>query len=119
MDRTLVRAGDRHVLRFERHLAHPVERVWRALTEPAELAHWFPGQPSIELRVGGAATFAQPGFDVDPALMPTHGTVIELDPPRLFGFRWGDDLLRFDPPRSTRSKAEPSSSASPRRSGTW
>ena len=33
---------DRSALTFERRLAHSVERVWRAVTEPAELAHWFP-----------------------------------------------------------------------------
>ncbi|MGW4592021.1 hypothetical protein [Amycolatopsis thermoflava] len=27
---------------FERHLKHPPEKVWRALTEPGELATWFP-----------------------------------------------------------------------------
>ena len=32
---------DRPALTFER-LAHPVERVWRAAPDAAELAHWFP-----------------------------------------------------------------------------
>ncbi|MFJ8818393.1 SRPBCC domain-containing protein [Amycolatopsis thermoflava] len=27
---------------FERHLKHPPEKVWQALTEPGELATWFP-----------------------------------------------------------------------------
>ena len=31
----------RPALRFERRLDHSVERVWRAVTEPAELARWF------------------------------------------------------------------------------
>ena len=31
----------RPALRFERRLKHSVERVWRAVTEPAELARWF------------------------------------------------------------------------------
>jgi uncharacterized protein YndB with AHSA1/START domain len=39
---SLLSEGGRYVLRFERHLGHSVERVWRALTEPSELAHWFP-----------------------------------------------------------------------------
>lgn len=33
--------GDQKVLRFERRLAHPVERVWAALTEPDELIDWL------------------------------------------------------------------------------
>ena len=32
----------RPALRFERELAHSVERVWRAVSEPAELERWFP-----------------------------------------------------------------------------
>jgi len=31
----------RPALRFERRLDHSIERVWRAVTEPAELARWF------------------------------------------------------------------------------
>ena len=30
------------MLRLERHYRHPVERVWRAIADPAEQAHWFP-----------------------------------------------------------------------------
>ena len=41
---------DRSALTFERRLAHSVERVWRAVTEPAELAHWFPSAMSGDLR---------------------------------------------------------------------
>jgi uncharacterized protein YndB with AHSA1/START domain len=28
-------------VRLERRLPHPVERVWRAVNEPSELAQWF------------------------------------------------------------------------------
>src|SRR4051794_3966721 len=39
---TLETAGGRPTLRFERRLNHPIARVWRAVSEPAELARWFP-----------------------------------------------------------------------------
>jgi uncharacterized protein YndB with AHSA1/START domain len=29
------------VLRFHRHLTHPPERVWAALTEPEQIAAWW------------------------------------------------------------------------------
>ena len=35
-------------LRFTRRLAHPPERVWRAITEPGELAAWFPDAIAVE-----------------------------------------------------------------------
>jgi uncharacterized protein YndB with AHSA1/START domain len=38
---TLTTIDGRPALRLERRLPHAVERVWRAVTEPAELAQWF------------------------------------------------------------------------------
>jgi uncharacterized protein YndB with AHSA1/START domain len=96
MNGTLLREGDSWTLRFERRLAHPIERVWRAVTEPSELAHWFPGKVEIDLVVGGKMRFGEPGLDVDSELLPTQGLVTALDPPRLFAFTWADEPLRFE-----------------------
>ncbi len=96
MDGALLRDGDRYLLRFERHFSHPVERVWKAITEPTERSAWFPGEAAIELAVGGEARFTQPGFEVDPELLPTRGTVVAFEPPRRFAFTWGEDLLSFE-----------------------
>ncbi|MGA2527863.1 MAG: SRPBCC family protein [Acidimicrobiales bacterium] len=96
MDGTLLREGDNYLLRFERHLAHPVERVWKAVTAPAELAGWFPSRVELELALGAKATFIDAGLDIDPELLASQGTVTELDPPRVFAFTWGKDLLRFE-----------------------
>ena len=38
MTGTLESAGNSYRLRFERRLDHSPERVWRAITEPEELA---------------------------------------------------------------------------------
>src|SRR6202012_5001916 len=45
---TLTMIDGRPVLRFERRLRHPVATVWRAITDPAELAGWFPWQVEID-----------------------------------------------------------------------
>ena len=45
-------AGDKQILRFQRHLAHPIERVWAVLTEPAALLDWW-GVAEIDLVEGG------------------------------------------------------------------
>ncbi|MEA2229670.1 MAG: hypothetical protein QOF04_3300, partial [Solirubrobacteraceae bacterium] len=50
----------RPAVRFERRLAHPVDAVWRAVTEPDQLAHWFPSAVSLELRPGGRMAFTSP-----------------------------------------------------------
>jgi uncharacterized protein YndB with AHSA1/START domain len=97
MDGELVRDGESYVLRFERVLPHPIDRVWQAITEPAGLAAWFPHSVELELRVGGKVVFiTDPDFDVDPELLASSGEVVELDPNRRFAFTWGNDLLRFE-----------------------
>lgn len=75
---------------FERRLAHPVDVVWTAVTDPAGLARWFPCEVAVDLRVGGAMTFTFAPGEVLP------GQVLELDPPRRFAFLWGDDPLTFE-----------------------
>ena len=45
-DGTVERTDDgRYVISFERRLAHPVERVWRARTTLGELIAWW-GKPT-------------------------------------------------------------------------
>jgi uncharacterized protein YndB with AHSA1/START domain len=81
----------RPAVRFERRYDHPVEAVWRAVTEPGELAHWFPARVSVdELRAGAAMR-----FDFGEGMV-MDGAVVELDEPRVFAFRWGSEHLRFE-----------------------
>jgi uncharacterized protein YndB with AHSA1/START domain len=92
MHGTFETVDDRPTLRFERRLGHPIEAVWRAVTEPEELARWFPANVTVEPRAGGRMTFAFP----DEGLPPSEGEVTEYDPPRRFAFTWGEDHLRFE-----------------------
>ncbi|MDH2426329.1 SRPBCC family protein [Sphaerisporangium sp. TRM90804] len=87
MRESLGMEAGRSVLRMERRLAHPPEKVWRALTEPDDLARWFPSSVRVDLRVGGEIRF---DFPDEP------GVVTELDPPRVFAFTWGGELLRWE-----------------------
>jgi len=82
---------DRPALTFERLLAHPVERVWRAVTDPTELAHWFPSRVSGQVALGGRLSFEFPGDD----LPPLEGEVVELEPPHRFAFNWGDGSTSY------------------------
>jgi uncharacterized protein YndB with AHSA1/START domain len=93
MTATLHHGPDRSTLRFERHLRHARERVWQAVTDPAELRAWFPADVIFEQRAGAPMQFdfgGQHGQDVWP------GEVVEWEPPRVFAFRWGEDELRFE-----------------------
>jgi uncharacterized protein YndB with AHSA1/START domain len=80
------------VLRFERRLAHPPAKVWRAITEPAELAHWFPAAIEGRRKAGAPLRFVHPGGE-GPTL---EGEVTEFDPPRVFAYTWGESLLRLE-----------------------
>jgi Activator of Hsp90 ATPase homolog 1-like protein len=97
---TLERRGGVSVLRYERCLAHPRERVWRALTEEADLAAWFPTTIEGDRRSGVPLHFSfrygeAPAFD---------GEMLVCVPPALLELRWADDVLpyvgRFGPEAS-------------------
>ena len=92
MHGTFDTVDDRPALIFERRLAHPVERVWRAVSDPAELADWFPTRVSGNVALGGRLSFEFPDGD----RRALEGEVLELEPPRRFAFTWGDDVLRID-----------------------
>ncbi|WP_181767216.1 SRPBCC family protein [Streptomyces albidus (ex Kaewkla and Franco 2022)] len=81
----------RPAVRFERTYPHPIERLWAAVTESEELAHWFPSAVRIEPRAGGTIEFSG-----DPNLEPSSGTVLAFEPPRRFAFTWGGDELHFE-----------------------
>jgi uncharacterized protein YndB with AHSA1/START domain len=80
------------VLRFVRRLAHPRERVWRAITEPEHLKAWFPSTIDGERKTGAAITLVFP----DNMAPPANGAILAYEPPRLFEFTWGEDTLRFE-----------------------
>jgi len=84
------------VLRFERTLKHSPEKVWRAVTDPTEMAHWFPANVHTELRAGAPMQFSFGGDRVDLGSPYSEGVVLECDPPKVYAFRWYDSVLRFE-----------------------
>ncbi len=91
--RTIYESIDgRPALRFERRIAHPATAVWQAITEPRELAHWFPTTVAGEMRGGGHLTFTFEEHD----LPPMTGEITDFDPPNQLAFYWGQDHLRFE-----------------------
>lgn len=102
MTATLDIADGRSTLRFDREIAHPRERVWRAVTDSEELAKWFPTAVIYEPRVGAPMQF---DFGGEHDLDVWPGEVLEWSPPDVFAFAWGEDVLRFelaDAPEGTR-----------------
>jgi uncharacterized protein YndB with AHSA1/START domain len=93
MHGTLEQADDgRWRLRFVRELDHPPEKVWRAITEPEHLAHWFP--TTID---GVRASGARLRFVFPRGQAPTFdGEMLAYRPPSLMELRWGADILRLE-----------------------
>lgn len=92
MGEQLTTENGRTVLRMERALNHPPEKVWRALTEPAELAGWFPATVELDLRLDGRIAFT---FDEVPG-SETAGVIRAYDPPRLLEYTWGTEIQRWE-----------------------
>jgi uncharacterized protein YndB with AHSA1/START domain len=82
---TLETIDGRPALRFERALPHAVERVWRAVTEPAELERWFvapvPWTPTEGETFGAAGQ---------------SGRITELQPPHVIRWEWGAERYSFE-----------------------
>ncbi|PSL02150.1 uncharacterized protein YndB with AHSA1/START domain [Haloactinopolyspora alba] len=92
MTETLSTEGGRNVLRIERRLAHPQEKVWRAITRPDHLSRWFPATVEFDLVTG-----AEVSFDMDgEGTMSADGTVTVVDPPRRFAFTWHGEVLDWE-----------------------
>ena len=69
-------------IRREITLQAPRDRVWRALTDPAELVRWFPTKGAeLDLRPGGALRLS---WDHD----GDEGIVDEVEPGTRLVFRW-------------------------------
>jgi uncharacterized protein YndB with AHSA1/START domain len=96
-DGTLEKRDDgRAVIRFERRIGHPVERVWAAVTEPDEMIGWW-GAGEVDLREGGRFDVRWLNTDEDGNSAHMHGTITALEPPRLLEVS-GDihGVLRFE-----------------------
>ena len=87
---TLERDGDRWRLTFTRRLAHPQEKVWRAVTEPEHLAAWFPQEIRGERRTGATLRFVTDGDD------GFDGAMVVCEPPSVMELLWGVDRLRIE-----------------------
>ena len=97
-------SSDRTTIVFTRTLAHPIDAVWSALTDPAQLAQWAPFTADRDLATPGSATLSMidtndAGDHQETADLPASVTICE--PPSLLEYTWGDDVLRWELTPST------------------
>jgi len=70
-------------LHFVRRLRHGPERVWAALTDPAELKRWYMAQAEIDGRLGGSVAMTS-----GPAQFVWTGRILTWEPPRVFAYEF-------------------------------
>jgi uncharacterized protein YndB with AHSA1/START domain len=71
---------------LERELAHPPERIWRALTQPHLMAEWLMKtdfSPVVGHRFGFSADWGSVDCEV-----------LEVEPQRTLSYTWGDHDLK-------------------------
>ncbi|MBN9739485.1 MULTISPECIES: SRPBCC domain-containing protein [unclassified Pseudonocardia] len=89
----------RCALRFERRLAHPQDKVWRALTQIEHLRWWFAEVLDYDQSRFDAALGAELGFvptAEHAAIGTSHGRVTQVEAPTLLEYTWGSELLRWE-----------------------
>lgn len=86
-------AGDAWTLVLVRDLRHPPERVWAALTDPAQLREWAPFDADRSLGAVGSAKLSTVGA---PAPMVSESRVTRADAPSVLEYTWGAQQLRWE-----------------------
>ena len=85
--------GEKWTLVLTKQLRHSPDKVWDALTDPAQLREWAPFDADGNLGRAGAAvnltTVGAPGPHV------TEAKVIRADRPKTLEYNWGDFNMRW------------------------
>src|SRR5262245_41817420 len=85
--------GEKWTLVLVRELRHPPQKVWQALTDPAQLREWAPFDADASL--GKAGTTAKLTTAGAPTPMVSETTVTRADAPNAREYNWvGLDMRR-------------------------
>ena len=86
--------GEKWELVLVRELRHSPEKVWQALTDPAQLREWAPFESDGNMDAAGSTvkltTVGTPGPHV------TDVTVRRADAPKMLEYAWGGNDMRWE-----------------------
>lgn len=85
--------GEKWTLVLVRELRHSPQKVWQALTDPAELREWAPFDASASLATAGATVKLTTVRAPAPVVSET--TVTRADAPNVLEYRWGPNDMRW------------------------
>lgn len=78
-------------LRLRRTFAQDRGAVWRALTDPEQIARWAPYRPDRNIATEGPVRLEP----LDGSGEPLDGQVLDTVPDETLTYTWGSDQLRF------------------------
>lgn len=90
MAESLARITPEYCIEIERTYAHPVSRVWEAVTTADGISSWMKYETTLERRIGGRIFV---DFKSEGSL---EGIVCELVPERVFAYTWGLSVVRWE-----------------------
>lgn len=86
--------GEKWTLVLVRELRHSPEKVWEALTDPAQLREWAPFDAEGSLGTAGAKVkLTTVGA---PAVHVTETTVKRAEAPKVLEYNWGGNDIRWE-----------------------
>jgi uncharacterized protein YndB with AHSA1/START domain len=86
--------GEKWTLILVRELRHSPEKVWQALTDPAQLREWAPFEADGSLdTVGTTVKLTTVGA---PTPHVSETTVTRADAPKVLEYNWGDHDIRWE-----------------------
>jgi len=86
--------GEKWTLILVRELRHPPQKVWQALTDPAQLREWAPFNAEENLgTVGSTVKLTTVGA---PAPHVTETTVKRAEAPKFLEYNWGGFDMRWE-----------------------
>jgi uncharacterized protein YndB with AHSA1/START domain len=86
--------GEKWTLVLVRQLRHSPEKVWRALTDPAQLREWAPFDAGGNMGVAGSTV--KLNTVGTPAPLISETIIKRADEPNVLEYRWGDGDLRWE-----------------------
>jgi uncharacterized protein YndB with AHSA1/START domain len=85
--------GEKWTLTVVRELRHPPQKVWKALTDPANLREWAPFDADGSLGTVGTVKLTTLGT---PTPLISETRVTRADAPRVLEYNWGDFEIRWE-----------------------
>ena len=85
--------GEKWTLILARELHHAPEKIWQALTDPAQLREWAPFDADGSLATVGTVKLTTVGT---PAPHVTETRVTRADAPKVLEYTWGENDLKWE-----------------------